>query len=66
MKLVQPVSKMDQHDFIMHMNMRHNDSLGGMVALPEVLTPSMEAIYRAFHERLHATRLDYTHEHGNR
>ena len=60
---VQPASQMSPADFIRHMNARHHDSLGGMTSLPDTINPDMVKTYRAFHERLHQTRLDYDHEH---
>ena len=62
---VPAIEDMDKATFIKHFNARHDDSLGGAVALPPTLYDNMEYMYRSFHARLHATRVasDYDHEH---
>jgi hypothetical protein len=63
-KKVQATYKMDLATFVKHFNARHHDSLAGMKGLPENLAFEEEQSYRAFHNRLHTTRVDLEHEHS--
>jgi hypothetical protein len=60
---VNPISEMDKATFAKHMTARHHDSLAGMGELPATIDEPTEGVYRAFHRRLHETRIDLEHEH---
>jgi hypothetical protein len=61
---VTPISKMDLDTFCLHMSVRHKDSLAGASMLyPRSIDEPTEAAYRAFHRRLHETRIDLQHHH---
>lgn len=56
--------RMTRDIFIMHFNKRHKGSLaGGLTALPPDMPFDIEQLYRSFHRRLHATRIDLEHVH---
>lgn len=60
---VDPEHGMDGRTFVMHMNKRHSDSLGGLPRLWETCDPYVTACWRAFHTQLHRWRLDLSHVH---
>lgn len=53
---------MDDEIFIKHMNLRHDDSIGGLHSL-WLISPSVTSGWRAFHNRLHNSGAVYTHAH---
>jgi hypothetical protein len=55
---------MDDATFILHMNKRHRNSLGGLPYLWETCDPYVTACWRAFHEQLHRWHITIRHEHG--
>jgi hypothetical protein len=57
------ITSMDTEAFAMHFSRRHRGSLAGMDELPANMTFEVEQMYRAFHQRLHETRIGYKHEH---
>jgi len=57
--------EMTNENFIRHMNARHNDSLGGMKELPDNMYEQQIYTYRAFHNRLHDTRVGLAHYHND-
>jgi hypothetical protein len=63
-RLVAATYTMSTEIFAKHFTARHFDSLAGMTKLPGNLAYDVEISYRKFHERLHATRVDYTHHHS--
>lgn len=56
-------SDMDTPTFALHFSKRHKGSLAGQAELPADVTHEVEQMYRAFHSRLHATRVNYKHYH---
>lgn len=62
--LVPDADEMDSEIFGKHMTHRHLDSLGGLTYLPDDLGEYVEGLYRIFHDRLHAVRIDLEHEHA--
>lgn len=62
--LVADADEMDSGDFAKHMTHRHLDSLGGLTYLSDNLGDYVEELYRVFHDRLHAVRIDLEHEHA--
>lgn len=62
-QLVVDADEMDSTDFAKHMSYRHQESLGGLRFLSDNLGDYVEGMYRVFHDRLHATRVDLEHEH---
>ena len=48
--------------FIKQMNLRHDDSIGGL-HWPWLISPSVTGGWRAFHNRLHNSGAVYTHAH---
>lgn len=60
--LVQLADEMDDDIFIMHMNARHSESLGGLDAI-WFISEYVTECWRAFHWRLHSLRVDLNHEH---
>lgn len=60
---VPDADEMDDATFILHFNKRHKDSLGGLAGLLPSIQPYVLSLYRAFHRRLHAIRIDLDHEH---
>lgn len=63
--LVRPSEEMNDDTFIKHMNHRHDDSLGGLKQLTYV-GKLVVVCWRAYHEQLHALRIDLEHEHAKR
>lgn len=63
-QLVANADEMDSDNFAKHMTFRHNDSLGGLRFLSSNLGDYVEELYRIFHDRLHAVRVDLEHEHA--
>jgi hypothetical protein len=63
-QLVNPICSMDRATFAKHFNARHGDSLADLAGLPEDMVFEVEQMYRAFHKNLHASRVDYEHDHG--
>lgn len=63
-KLVADADGMDSTHFALHMTNRHIDSLGGLTYLSDDLGEYVEELYRVFHDRLHAVRVDLEHEHA--
>jgi hypothetical protein len=61
---VAPISDMNNETFCKHMSIRHQDSLAGMSELPVRTDEYTLGCYRAFHLRLHETRVDLEHSHG--
>jgi hypothetical protein len=61
--LVPATYRMDHDTFILHFNKRHSDSIAGMTELPLDMPFDIEQLYRSFHRRLHATRIDLKHDH---
>ncbi len=61
---VPPEAEMDDDTFILHMNYRHQDSLGGLDELWYASEEVTEA-WRAFHWRLHQIhpRITLAHDH---
>jgi hypothetical protein len=51
---------MDKNTFKKHFELRHSDSLGGLISL---LPNFDDEMYGSFHDRLHAIRIDLDHEH---
>ena len=63
-ELVCDADYMDSTTFSLHMTHRHHDSLGGLSYLSDQLGEYVEEMYRVFHDRLHATRIDLEHYHS--
>jgi hypothetical protein len=61
--LVVNADGMDDDIFIMHMNKRHRDSLGGLLRI-WFTSEYMTECWRVFHDRLHQLRIGLGHEHG--
>jgi hypothetical protein len=65
--LVVSIDDMDSGTFRVHMNHRHQESLGYAGKLPRFFfadnTEYIERCYRAFHRTLHRLRFDLGHEH---
>lgn len=57
------ISDMDTEAFALHFTHRHGDSLAGQESLPPDMPFEVEQPYRAFHRRLHDTRVGIAHEH---
>lgn len=57
------ITSMDTEAFAAHFTRRHKSSLADLDELPANMTFEIEQMYRSFHERLHATRVGYKHEH---
>jgi hypothetical protein len=53
---------MDGPTFIKHFNNRHQNGLANMGPLPEDMAYQDEQRYRAFHRRLHQSRLPHFHD----
>ena len=62
-KVVVSITSMSTEQFAMHFTKRHRGSLAGLSELPADMTFEVEQMYRAFHERLHETRVGYKHCH---
>lgn len=60
---VAAISSMDKETFCKHMTVRHLDSLADLSELSPHIGEYEEGMYRAFHGRLHAHRIDLGHEH---
>lgn len=56
-------AQMDDDHFKLHFEKRHGDSMGGLSHFSPHTTQYVLDMYRAFHDRLHAIRVDYDHEH---
>lgn len=55
---------MTDDNFKRHFENRHSDSMGGLRHFAPFVTPAVMALYRSFHNRLHALRpFDFDHEH---
>lgn len=63
--LVADADGMDSTHFALHMTNRHLESLGGLTYLSDDLGEYVEELYRSFHDRLHAVRVDLEHEHAD-
>jgi hypothetical protein len=55
---------MSTDTFAKHFTLRHGDSLGGLSWLDPAISKYVEGLYRAFHARLHAIRVDLGHDHA--
>jgi hypothetical protein len=60
---VRAEAEMSSEHFALHMTHRHGDSLGGLSELDPTKMNGTEGAWRAFHRRLHETRIDLAHEH---
>lgn len=61
--LVDAEHEMNDRTFVLHMNKRHRESLGGLPHLWETCDPYVTSCWRAFHTQLHRWRLDLGHRH---
>jgi hypothetical protein len=57
------IDDMDDDTFCKHMSLRHQDSLGGLDYIWPVAPGTTDA-WMAFHDRLHALRVDFKHRHA--
>lgn len=62
--LVISADSMDTPTFAKHMNYRHADSLGGLSELDFRGKEHLAQMWRTFHNRLHAFRVDLNHYHA--
>ena len=64
---VRNADDMNYEIFRKHMNIRHPESLGGLIALPPSLSEYVEECWRTFHDTIHrlSTYYSMNHDHGN-
>jgi len=63
-QVVVNADRMDDETFLLHMNKRHRDSLGGLLRI-WFINEYITECWRIFHDRLHRFRIDFEHEHGD-